>query len=226
MLTGAEGAHRTGSTSQLSPGGQWPCCSPPLLCPSLPTACHHTDSRKQMPTNSPGASCAPTSFLSPPPSLPHPHRPPPHCSCNSQVLVLPQGICMGCAVCLDHHPGFPYGLVPPVTLMSLKSPLMSTGGRGLFLLQWTAGPRVSAWQLCLYAQQGTWHVVGKYWLTPQLDETDLQQQDKRAPGDKATGRGRGWKPGGVLRAMHTPHLPCGSGSVRVTCVHMCAPLTT
>lgn len=164
MLTGAEGAHRTGSTSQLSPRGQWPCCSPPLLCPSLPTASHHTDSREQMPTNSPGASCAPTSFLSPPPSLPHPHRPPPHCSCNSQGLVLPQGLCMDCPVCLDHHPGFPYGLVPPVTLISLKSPLMSTGGV-LFLLQWTAGPRVSAWQLCLYAQQGTWHVVGKYWLT-------------------------------------------------------------
>lgn len=139
MLTGAEGAHRTGSSSQLSPGGQWPCCSLPLLCPSLPTASHHTDSRKQMPTNSPGASCAPTSFLSPPPSLPHPHRPLPHCSCNSQGLVLPQGFCMGCAVCLDHHPGFPYGLVPPVTLISLKSPLMYTGrGGGYF---YSSGPQ-------------------------------------------------------------------------------------
>ena len=29
---------------------------------------------------------------------------------------------------------------------------------GGFLLQWTAGPRVSAWQPCLYAQQGTWHM--------------------------------------------------------------------
>ena len=66
----AEGVHRTGSSSQLSPGSQWPCRSPPLLCPSFPTASHHSDSTKQMPTNSPGASCAP-----PPSSLPLHHCP-------------------------------------------------------------------------------------------------------------------------------------------------------
>ena len=67
-------------------------------------------------------------------------------------------------------------------------------------------------------------MLGKYWLTPQLNETDLQWRDQRAPGDKeATGRGHGWKPGGALRAMHTPRLPCGNGSVGVTCVHFSPP---
>ena len=66
-------------------------------------------------------------------------------------------------------------------------------------------------------------MLGKYRLTPQLNETDLQWRDQRAPGDKeATGRGHGWKPG-ALRAMHTPCLPCGNGSMGVTCVHLSPP---
>lgn len=92
---------------------------------------------------------------------------PPHCSSNIPGTILPQCLCRGCALCLDHQLGFPHSLILLAILISLKSPLLrepSLSIPAIFvtcLPQWTIGPRVArTGSLVLDMQQG-----GKYWLT-------------------------------------------------------------
>lgn len=135
MPTGSEGAYRTGP-AQLSPGSQ--CLVAALLSSALPSPQLPItlDSRKQTPTNSPGASCALTLPL--PSITAPPTQAPPSLLLQLRSLCPAPGPLHSCARCLDHCPGFPYGS-SPVILISLKSPLMSTW-EVYFYFQWTQGP--------------------------------------------------------------------------------------
>ena len=76
-------------------------------------------------------------------------------------MVLPQGLCTGCALCLDHRPVIP---------ISLKSPLMSTG-HYFYLSIFPCGPRAprSPFGGCVCGPpHGTWHVAGRWGNTGSL----------------------------------------------------------